>query len=135
MSKLERDWGAIAARILSEHYMPVSKLAKTVQAERGRRGLSGGDDPGRRGHVSASTLIRWIVSGKEGVYLDGVRLAGETWYSSSEALVRFTAALSERSALAASGGATSSRTENEAAGLDRMERARRATEELKKMRV
>jgi hypothetical protein len=78
-----RDWQAIAERIQSEGPLPVSKAAKLVRAERGRRG-----------HCSSQTLLRWILSGKQGVFLDAYRMAGETWYTSEAALTRFAAQLS-----------------------------------------
>jgi hypothetical protein len=42
----------------------------------------------RRGHVSASTLMRWIVSGKKGVRLEGARKNGR-WHTSLAAVSRF----------------------------------------------
>lgn len=80
-----RDWTKIAARIQAEGALPVSRAAKLVKTARGRRG-----------HVAEGTLIRWIIHGKSGVFLDGMLLAGETWYTSAKALERFAAQLSER---------------------------------------
>src|SRR4051812_12272111 len=84
---MKRDWQRIAERITAEGPLAVSAAAKLVKAERGQRG-----------HCSASSLVRWIVAGKQGVFLDGVRMAGETWFTSKAALVRFSAQLSEVSA-------------------------------------
>jgi hypothetical protein len=80
-----RDWPAIAARIQAEGPIPISEAAREVRAERGRRG-----------HVAAFTLLRWIVYGKRGVFLDGIQLSGETWYTSRPALLRFAAELSAK---------------------------------------
>lgn len=39
--------------------------------------------------VSASTIIRWIINGKRGVYLDATRGAGSGWFTSLAAIRRF----------------------------------------------
>ena len=114
-----RDFQAIAERITSEGPIPVSQAAKLVPAER----------PGRHGHVAASTLIRWATVGKEGVYLDAVRLSGSTWYTSAAALLRFAAQLSER-AVAGKVGALPVLP----AGTGMQRRAAKAREELKRLR-
>jgi hypothetical protein len=120
-SRPARDWEAIAIRIRAEGPIPVSQAAKSVKAERGRRG-----------HVSASTLVRWILNGKEGVFLDGIRLSGETWYTSEAALARFAAALSSGSA-ARVPGETTSATATDDRDRDWRERQRLAEEDLKRM--
>lgn len=78
------DWQEAAQRVREDGPIPVSKAAKLVPA----------DNP--HGHASACTLVRWIVRGKRGVYLDGARLAGKTWWTSAGALERFWAALAAR---------------------------------------
>jgi len=74
--------------------------------------------------VSTGALVRWIVEGRRGVRLDGIRLAGKGWCSSEAALARFAAAL----ALAEAGGAAP------AAPCDRERRARDACAELDRLR-
>src|SRR5262249_16805072 len=85
ISPMPRDWKAIADRIMSEGAIPVSKAAKLIVAEKGRI----------HPYPSSSTLVRWIVRGKRGCFLDGCQLSGETWFTSKQALVRFAAGLSE----------------------------------------
>ncbi len=84
MTQAKTNWEAIAARLQEEGQIAVSKAARFVKAERGRRG-----------YASASTLVRWIIKGKQGVRLEGVRGTGSTWYTSKQALARFQAKLSE----------------------------------------
>ncbi len=82
---MPRDWNVIASRLAHEELIPISRAARLVPTERGRRG-----------HASASALCRWVLHGKGGVYLDAVRL-GNGWLTSREALARFAAAISGRS--------------------------------------
>jgi hypothetical protein len=42
----------------------------------------------RSGHVSLSTLLRWLIKGKRGVKLEGARIRGE-WHTSYQAVQRF----------------------------------------------
>jgi hypothetical protein len=44
-----------------------------------------------RGHASPATLLRWIISGKGGVKLEGARVKGH-WHTSLAALQRFRSA-------------------------------------------
>lgn len=83
MMSQARDWDAVAERVHGEKMMPVSRAAKLVPTNRGRRG-----------HASAEALVRWIINGKSGIYLDGVRCNGKTWWTSAEAIRRFMADLS-----------------------------------------
>lgn len=80
---MKRDWHAAAERVMVEGPLRVCDAAKLIPAARGRRG-----------HCSASTVVRWIKHGKKGVLLDGVMLGGTTWHTSLAALARFGAALS-----------------------------------------
>lgn len=43
------------------------------------------------GHANASerSLIRWIIEGRKGVYLDGLHRPGVGWMSSRAAVARF----------------------------------------------
>jgi hypothetical protein len=79
-----RDFEAIAQRLAEEDLLTVAQAARHVPRLRGKR-------------TSPSTLIRWIIHGKRGVYLDGVRLSGKTWWTSAAAVARFTAALTRAS--------------------------------------
>ena len=81
MRRTRDELAAIAARIHEEGPLPVSKAAKDVPADN------------RRGHASASTLVKWIVAGKRGVRLEGTRISGKTWWTSRAALARFWGAL------------------------------------------
>lgn len=78
-----RDFEASAKRLAREDLLPVAHAARLIPT---------GTD---RGHASASALVRWIIAGKGGVYLDGVRL-GRGWLTSREALMRFAAGVSAR---------------------------------------
>lgn len=74
---------AAAARVIADGPVQLSKLARKVPADRA----------GKAGHASIAALVRWIVFGRKGVYLDGARLTGKGWCSSEAALARFSAAL------------------------------------------
>jgi hypothetical protein len=43
-------------------------------------------------------LVSWIIRGKRGVFLDGLKGPGKSWWTSREAIARFLAALSARAA-------------------------------------
>ncbi|VTT96517.1 unnamed protein product [Gemmataceae bacterium] len=77
------EWEAAAARVIADGPVQLSRLARRVPADR----------RGKAGHASVGALVRWIVFGRKGVYLDGARLAGKGWSSSEAALARFSAAL------------------------------------------
>lgn len=79
-----RDFDAIAQRLAGEDLLTVAQAARHVPRLRGQR-------------TAPSTLIRWIIHGKRGVYLDGIRLSGKTWWTSAAAVARFTAALTRAS--------------------------------------
>lgn len=79
----DRDWEAITERVVAENPLPVTKAAKLVPCNNGRRG-----------HCSANALVGWILRGKKGVFLDGYRGAGKTWWTSAKAIQRFLAGLS-----------------------------------------
>lgn len=85
MKLTREDIEAVAARVIADGPVPIFRLSKLVPCSRERRGGAT--------HASTSSLIRWIVHGKKGVRLDGVRLAGKGWCSSAAALARFSAAL------------------------------------------
>lgn len=80
---MERDWKGIAERLLAEEPMPVTRAAKLVPCNHGRRG-----------YCSANALVGWILRGKRGVFLDGYRGPGKTWWTSAAAIQRFLAELS-----------------------------------------
>lgn len=82
---LQAHFEACAKRLLDggEKLMPLGRACTFLSASRGEK-------------VSPSALCRWILRGKEGVRLDGVRLNGGGWWTSREALSRFAAALSAR---------------------------------------
>lgn len=84
-AKLQAHFEACARRLLDgeEKLYPLGKICAFVAHARGEK-------------VSASSLCRWILRGKEGVRLDAVRLNGGGWWTSREALARFAAALSAR---------------------------------------
>jgi hypothetical protein len=69
------------ARLLAEGPLPVSRAAGLVPSTRGRK-------------RHASTLVRWIVSGKGGLRLEGFKDPTGAWFTSAPALSRFLAALS-----------------------------------------
>lgn len=76
-----RDWAAIAARLAGEPPLSLTQAAAMLPRVAGRK-------------VSASTLWRWVMHGKRGVYLDAIRGHGNGWWTSSAALERFRVALS-----------------------------------------
>jgi hypothetical protein len=81
MRRTTEEWAAATCRIMQEGPLAVSRAARLVPT-------SG------KGRVSPSTLVRWIIIGKRGVHLDGSRLNGKTWWTSSQALERFWGELS-----------------------------------------
>jgi hypothetical protein len=93
MSNPPHNWKEIATRLQAEQMLRVSQAARLVPSH------------GRRGYCSANALVAWIVKGKRGIFLDGVRAAGKTWWTSAEALARFLAALSEQEAQRRTGAA------------------------------
>jgi hypothetical protein len=80
------EWQAAAVRVLEDGPITVSHAAKLVPAANSH------------GYASASSLVRWIVHGKRGVFLDGARITGKTWWTSKAALARFWAGLAAREA-------------------------------------
>ncbi len=91
--RAREDLEAAAERVMAEGAEPLGRLAQRVPAARAGRGP--------RGHASSYTLLRWVTRGRDGVFLDGVRMAGSGWYSSAKALVRFFAAITEAELLGA----------------------------------
>jgi hypothetical protein len=122
-SDMQRDLQQIAERLRREGLMPISRAAKLVQARRGRRG-----------HVSTSTLIRWIVKGKAGVFLDGILFADEGWWTSAAALWRFAAQLTEQHLRVRKAIDMAVTSESSAERRDRERRATKAIEELRELR-
>jgi len=91
--KPKRDWSAVVARLDKEAKIKLAEAAKLVPCDRGRRG-----------YASIALLVKWIVKGKRGAFLDGVRCGpGTTWFTSREAIRRFFAVLSEIEANRAGG--------------------------------
>lgn len=79
-----RNWSLIADRLARDgELISVAEAAKLIPAHRGKCS-----------HASPTALQRWIVSGKNGVYLDGVK-AGRGWITTQAALLRFLVACSE----------------------------------------
>jgi hypothetical protein len=109
----DRDWLACAERL----HRDAAEGSPLVPASR-LKALAGVRD--------ASAVTRWILRGKRGVYLDGVRSAGKGWLTTAAALARFQAALSAREAGAAPPAESP-------AGRER--RAARAVAELRRMGV
>ena len=85
---LHEHFESAAQRLLGEELLPLGKACQFLSASRGQK-------------ASPSALCRWIIHGKQGVRLDAVRLNGSGWWTSREALARFSAALSARAAGAA----------------------------------
>lgn len=88
-TETDRDWTAIAERLQADAsgIVPVSKAARFVPTDRGRRG-----------YCSANALVSWILRGKRGVFLDGLKGPGKSWWTSREAIARFLVELSARAA-------------------------------------
>jgi hypothetical protein len=75
--RTKEELRAAAARVRAENPASIGKLCTKVPADT------------ESGHASPSSLARWIVKGKRGVFLDGARITGKTWWSSEAALERF----------------------------------------------
>ena len=111
-------WDAAAARLAGETLLPCAEVAKLSPAVRGAR-------------CRGDTLTRWILRGKDGVYLDGVRATWRGWHTSREAWTRFWAELSRRCESRAgrreraAGPSDASRAEQEGAAALREEVRRR----------
>lgn len=79
-----RNWLIIAERLQKDGpLISTCEAAKLIPCHRGRRT-----------HASSHALNRWIVAGKGGVYLDGIK-AGRGWATTKQAILRFLAACSE----------------------------------------
>ena len=85
----DSEWDAMAARLMDEGLIALSKAAKLLPPARRGKGIVE--------HVRPTALIRWIRFGKKGVHLEACRSAGKTWWTSKPALARFLAAVSRRS--------------------------------------
>jgi len=82
-----RNWSLIAERLERDgELLPVAKAARLVPAH-----------SGRLGYASASALVRWIIVGKNGIQLDGLKV-GRGWVTTKSAIVRFLIACSEADA-------------------------------------
>lgn len=81
---MKRNWSTITERVRSETVLSAAKAAKLIPSDRSRRG-----------HVSIDAIVKWILNGKRGVFLDGFKAGGKAWFTSKEAIDRFIAALSE----------------------------------------
>jgi hypothetical protein len=71
---------AIAERLISEGLVSLAEIAAMLPPVRGKK-------------TSSSSVFRWIVHGKEGVKLEGIRLHGSGFWTSKPALARFASAL------------------------------------------
>jgi hypothetical protein len=78
---MERDWVAIAGRVMGETQLSLAAASRLLLATRGTR-------------VATSTLRRWVLAGKRGVFLDAYCGPGKSWTTSREALARFLGAVS-----------------------------------------
>ncbi len=83
MSRTRDELETAAARVIADGPVPLRRLARLIPCERGREART----------ATSGALVRWITRGKRGVYLDGARLAGKGWCSSTAALARFSAAV------------------------------------------
>ena len=80
-----RNWQLIAARLERDgELLTTTQAAKLIPAHRGRRS-----------HISTQCLVRWIVHGRHGIYLDGVK-TGAAWSTTRQAVIRFLAQCSEQ---------------------------------------
>lgn len=118
-----RDWTAIVERMEGEDVLKVTQAAKLVHADRGRRG-----------YCSAAALVAWILRGKRGIFLDGYRGSGKTWWTSREALRRFKAQLTAAEARRRGADVVMASELLPPAGGELERRAERAREEIRKLR-
>lgn len=79
-----RDWKAVAERLTADTVADSPMLRVSDPAV--KRALG----------VDAVTVVRWIVSGKRGVYLDGVQAGGRSWSTTLAAAARFLEQLTAR---------------------------------------
>jgi hypothetical protein len=116
---MHRDWPAITARVLAEDPQPVAKIAKDLPS------------PAGEGHLTPGIVVRWILKGKGGVFLDGYRGPGKSWWTSKAAVARFFAGLSSGTA-----SKRSTLPPPEPAGdlADRQKRAAAAAAEIDRLR-
>lgn len=82
---MARNWQLIAERLSRDEggLIPTSQAAKFLPAHRGK-------SP----HVSTQCIVRWILFGKHGIFLDGIK-TGACWSTTQPALIRFLAQCSE----------------------------------------
>jgi hypothetical protein len=74
---------AVAERLMSEGLKSLLEIASALPPVRGKR-------------VSTSSVLRWVLRGKQGIRLEAVKLHGSAWWSSMPALARFSAALTAK---------------------------------------
>lgn len=74
---MNRDWKACAERMAADAAAGSPLLRSTDPKLRAVLG------------VDASTVVRWIVAGKRGVFLDGTRSGGRGWHTTTAACARF----------------------------------------------
>lgn len=82
---MSRNWSLIATRLEREQpYLTLAAAAKIIPSHRGKG-------------TSQSTLRTWILRGRHGVFLDGVR-GSNGWLTTRDAITRFLTESSEHAA-------------------------------------
>lgn len=75
-----QEWLDVVKAITDEGPLSLPQAAQLVRAR------------SKSGHASVNTLMRWILNGYRGVFLEGCRLNGQQWSTSKQAILRFQAA-------------------------------------------
>ncbi len=74
-----QEWLELVERIKREEPISLPVASRLIPADT------------RSGHASVSALKRWIKNGRQGVFLEGCRLYGRSWWTSKAAIDRFQA--------------------------------------------
>jgi hypothetical protein len=82
MAKQRPNIDEVVQRVLSESVLTVSQARTEIASITGQR-------------PEKSSVIRWILRGADGVYLDGCKLSRD-WLTSREAINRFVIARTEK---------------------------------------
>ncbi len=79
VKRTPQEWLDLVKKINLEGPISLPQAAKLIKAK------------SKSGHVSVNTLMRWILNGCRGVFLEGCRTNGQQWSTSKQAIERFQA--------------------------------------------
>lgn len=124
VKRTPQEWLELVKTITDEGPLSLPKAARLVKAN------------SKSGHASVNTLMRWIINGRRGIFLEGCRLNGHQWSTSRQAILRFQAAQTDlviSRFLEKSREHTSTRTDEMKGTLDDS-KTRRTLDRLQKMK-